>query len=85
MESTIEEPAQTLEQTIKDQAVIEVVVLRQPLGAIASRTGVSVVALRNAMARQSSAKGTPRLIVQLHNQSAIDSAIRRAVCAALSD
>jgi hypothetical protein len=83
LESTTEE-RQTLGQIIKDQAMIEVIVLRQPLAAVAARCGVSTIALRNAMARQSSAKGTPRLYVALHNQAVIDSAIKRAVVSALT-
>jgi hypothetical protein len=85
LESTIEEPAQKLSEVISENRWIEVVVLRQTLGSVAARTGISPLALRRTMAKQSNAKGTPRLYVALHNQAVIDSAIRRAVCAALSD
>jgi lambda repressor-like predicted transcriptional regulator len=82
METT--EDRATLAEMIQDNIAIEIVCKRESLAAIAARCGISPLAIRRALQR-SGPKATPRLIVQLHNQQIVDSAIKRAVIAALTD
>jgi predicted RNA-binding protein YlqC (UPF0109 family) len=84
MESSTEEP-EKLADVIRDSQWIEVVVLKTSIGALASRTGVSVKALRNTITRQKNGGRTPKINIALHNQATIDQAIKRAVVAALTD
>jgi hypothetical protein len=59
--------------------LIEVLVERTPIGALAARCGVAPELIRAAVTRQNGGRIGHRLFINLSNRAVVDQAIRRAV------